>query len=248
MSDDDEFLPVLPVQDERTLEVTKWHFERDPEKNDSVRIVEAEGLSSDWNGYFVNPGEYHPRYGTELWEFQFGAYGDTRLLVYSKSLEDALEEAAGWLAEFAPGHLTDLKEEYENALKEAREELGEDADEEELTEKAQEIAETDMTHTESGYLTSWEWHAGEVRDPGLRQAAEYCASALHAASQNQYDLIMRKPVGSEDAEPFEMSEEEMLELFGDAKLGLTSTQVEQIVALKEDQQVSLESFRIRRVG
>src|SRR5512134_2926868 len=50
----------------------------------------------------VNEG-IHP---DRKWLFSFGAYGWTSVLVVGAcSLDDALECAAGWLADNAPGHL-----------------------------------------------------------------------------------------------------------------------------------------------
>jgi hypothetical protein len=102
------------------------------------------------------------RNGIEL--FQFGQIGTTFLAVLNQSLEDGLETAAGWLAEHAPGMFVDdeyMKERYEDALKELVE-AGEDPEDDETISKAQEDAETDLTYTESGYLTSWEWYVNTI--------------------------------------------------------------------------------------
>ncbi len=53
-----------------------------------------------------------------LWEFQFGQIGTIYVYVWGGGVEGGLEEAAGWLAENAPGHLS------EPDYKEAAEEFG----------------------------------------------------------------------------------------------------------------------------
>lgn len=110
--------------------------------------------------------------GITLWDFQFGAYGDTHVLVWTgkhsanRGIEDALEEAAGALADLGfKGHFVD-EDEIAKLMVEAQEE-DPDLDEEE----AFEAATTDMTYTESGYLTSYEWHVGEHHDGDLYDRA-----------------------------------------------------------------------------
>lgn len=237
----------------------EYGFYRDSEKKDTLVVADTTdesylGMSSVEQYYFVNPLEYYPKKrkyynspGNELYALSFGAYGWTRLLVYASSLEDALEEAAGWLADFAPGHLSDLSEEYKDALKEATEELGEDADEEELQAKAQEIAETDMTYTESGWLTSHEWNGGEVNGP-LEAAAAYAAGALVAAQNNNYDMTAALPLGKGNADPVELEEADILKMYADEKLGLTMQDVERITSADEGETVDFGGFRLERVG
>ena len=93
-----------------------------------------------------------------LW---FGACGATYVLVYANSLDDALEEAADWLADNAPGHLTthssgELKDLYTESLNDWRQEHeGEPSEEDEW--RIQEDATADLTYTEAGWLTSYEW-------------------------------------------------------------------------------------------
>lgn len=80
----------------------------------------------------------------------FGAYGDTRLLVWANSLEDALDECVDWIVENEPGLLADeqVREEYERAIAEGLSE-----------EEAQERAEVDTicAGNYGNYLNSWEW-------------------------------------------------------------------------------------------
>jgi hypothetical protein len=99
------------------------------------------------------------------WLFQFGAYGTTYVLVVGdRSLDDALETAAAWLAEHAPGHIMEHgSEEHTTLIQEACAEHGiawEDFDHETHDEIVQE-AESDLTYTESGFLTSYEWTVTE---------------------------------------------------------------------------------------
>ncbi len=98
------------------------------------------------------------RGGGVLYYFTFGAVGATHLLVwsaYNEGLEGALEEAAEWLAEEAPGHITS-DEEIRELIEEAEAEgLDEEA--------AYEQATADLTYTESGYLTSYEWSVTEFQ-------------------------------------------------------------------------------------
>ena len=93
----------------------------------------------------VNPNDV--AFYDNLYLFTFGAYGSTKVYTYGSSLDDALEEVATWLEEHAPGHLTAL----------------DDPLIEELTDK--ETGEvSDMTYTEAGYLTSFEWWVDDVMD------------------------------------------------------------------------------------
>lgn len=95
------------------------------------------------------------------WIFSFGAYDATHVLAYG-ALDDALESAAAWLAEHAPGHLTEP--DYGNARNEILGEsgIGDDM----LSEEAiAEHAEADLTYTESGWLLSHEWTCMKLHDP-----------------------------------------------------------------------------------
>lgn len=240
----ERYTPALPAF---KADGDEWLFFRDTEKKDTLV------MSSTRDYYLVNPLEmpgkrYRGMQQEAAWAFQFGAYAETRLIVWARSLEDGLEEAAGWLAEFAPGHLTDLKEEYEEALKEAREELGEDAEEDELQEKAQEIAETDMTYTESGYLTSHEWYVDELTGGSLLSAVEYASRALLAAQNNNYDMIPLLPLGKGEGERVELEEEDIVKMFADTGLGLSQQDIERIADAKEEEVLDLKGFKLERVG
>lgn len=115
---------------------------------------------------FWDTGEKIKSSGKPAWLFSFGAYG-TQVIVWEKSLEDALEIAAEWLKENAPGFFV------EPDYKEAAEELGlstgtesqpdlferlREEHEDEIRDKAEE----DLTYTESGWIPSWEWHVTEI--------------------------------------------------------------------------------------
>jgi hypothetical protein len=94
--------------------------------------------------------------------FHFGAYG-THVLAYGR-LEDALEDAAAWLKEHAPGHLTEP--DYESAMKECAD-AGHlnDQDEDEQEEVVRTRAEADLTYTEAGWIPSYEWNITELHSP-----------------------------------------------------------------------------------
>lgn len=121
----------------------------------------------------VNPLEYDTYTSNSIFAFAFGGHGLTRLIVWEASdhIEDALEKAAEWLAEHAPGILTS-EEEVGKLIAEAQEEKP-DADEEEVFT----IATQDMTYTESGWIPSWEWtvsefNSGELFDVTLEASKE----------------------------------------------------------------------------
>ena len=126
---------------------------------------------------YVNPSDrdsYRHRY-----VFQFGAYGCTHLLAYANGLDDALEECAAWLAEHAPGHImaydsNEMRDLYNEALAELVEE-GADPYDEDTIEQAREDATADLTYTESGYLTSYEWSI-ELDDPTRAELLAYCGT------------------------------------------------------------------------
>ena len=123
----------------------------------------------------VNPNDKNwCRHSYLLW---FGQCGATFLLVYSNDLDSALEDAADWLAENAPGHLVS-HEEHTELCKEACDDAGltwpppSDWCNDNAYVSAIESAEADLTYTESGYLTSYEW--GIVReDPTPREVSDF---------------------------------------------------------------------------
>ncbi len=145
------------------------------EKSNCFEVEDAEGRKF----IVLNPGEYDFHSGGRhrahrpsegligLW---FNQCAPTRILVWADGYEDALEEAAGWLADYAPGTFTTFDE---NDIAAARKEVAEesDLDPEDVSEDAiQEHLETDMTYTESGLIPSDEW--GDVCSPEGHPADE----------------------------------------------------------------------------
>lgn len=154
-------------QEEIHPEVAGFRF-YDDDKTGMVVMVDEEGRVV----YLVNPlevprGRSYAGVRSErpivLW---FGQIGVTRLFIWARSLEAALEEAGGVLADHFPGLIMqhddpELKELYDEALGELADEGdGDEPDEGEVMEKAM----ADLTYTESGYIPSYEW--GIDSDPG----------------------------------------------------------------------------------
>jgi hypothetical protein len=114
----------------------------------------------------ANPTDYNfSRDTMPLYLFQFGAYGDTRVYAWGCSgLEDALEAAAVWLRDNAPGVFHEV--DYAGAAADvgAPEDWDSADNVDRWGERVQEAAEVDMTYTEVGYLASWEWSVSEVTD------------------------------------------------------------------------------------
>lgn len=149
----------------------------------SVMDLYTDAHSAFFRDGTINPGDRDMYTRNSCFHFTFGAYGDTHVYVWAQAdhLEDALEIAAEWLAENAPGHIMPAYgEEHMSLLAEAfddmRDELLVDGDIDEtiqtfedvrnscneyLMAKVSEQAEADMTYTESGYLASHEWYVSE---------------------------------------------------------------------------------------
>lgn len=89
---------------------------------------------------WVGDGAYDER----RWLLWFGQMGTTNVLVYARSLEDALEEAAAFLAERFPGHFVEpeMEDGSTHDCPDAKEGFP---------------CTCDLTYTESGYLEGWEW-------------------------------------------------------------------------------------------
>jgi hypothetical protein len=107
------------------------------------------------------------------WRLVFGAVGSTIIVVRDSDLEDAIELAAGWLADNAPGHLTEpeyeLTEEGNCAI------CGQDP----AYDTCEHIrdAEEDLLYTESGWIVSYEWFMTEIDT--VRTAASALSRALY---------------------------------------------------------------------
>lgn len=136
-------------------------------------------------GYQPNPGN--------LWLFSFGAVGATHLAYWDdgvQHLEGSLEEVAGWLVDNAPGHIMEhddpyLKELIEDVLKERGrtwKEFIDDVQSESWAQDVEQEAFADLTYTEAGYLTSYEWTVDEL-DPHSELFGE-----LFELSINESDL------------------------------------------------------------
>ena len=108
----------------------------------------------------------------KLWVLWFGAYGHVRVACYARTLEDALEECAGWLEDNAPGIFCDdvVREEYERVKKLALIEH----DEDKANEIAWEASEVDTISVCSGnhFINSWECGIA-LEDPSTKELADY---------------------------------------------------------------------------
>lgn len=102
------------------------------------------------------------RHSYLLW---FGACAPTFVLAYADSLDDALEAAAEWLAEHAPGHLMEWGgDDHIDLIRGVCDERGLEYRPEFFVGMIEppwgsvlDAAEADLTYTESGFLTSYEW-------------------------------------------------------------------------------------------
>lgn len=111
----------------------------------------------------------------------FGGYGWTRLMVWERSLDDALETAAEWLAEHAPGHVMECGSDEHTALvREACEEAGlawpmpddiYDGTHPEY-ERAIESAESGMVHCDRGVMISDDWSVA-LENPSRKELEQY---------------------------------------------------------------------------
>lgn len=151
------------------------HLDRGNEPTGAINI----GESGSWARQvtMINPmaRSWH-KHAYVLW---FGAYGWTRLHVYADSLEDALEECAGWLADHAPGLITRQgSDEYRDLMADECKERGlawpmpAGCDDFEPYWEAEDAALADHTYTESGWIPSWEWGIG-LEDPTTDELYTY---------------------------------------------------------------------------
>lgn len=125
-----------------------------------AEFIAIETEPDDRNPYIlVNPSDYDNWLGHPgLIAFQFGAYGATRLLVWTQGSDwDSAAEIAGeWLGEYAPGHVTS-ESDVAQLMKEAQQD-DPSLDEEAAYEKAT----ADLYYTEGGWITSHEMHGHDV--------------------------------------------------------------------------------------
>ena len=124
--------------------------------------AESFGEYSLANLYDLPTGQYGSHDNLWLFEFTHGK----KVLVWQKSLDNALEVVAEWLAKHAPGVFT--PPDYDAV----RAELGPDASEEEVATKAEE----GLIYTESGYIAAHEMIANEVPKNSelYRNCLAYC--------------------------------------------------------------------------
>ncbi len=116
----------------------------------------------------VNPSQHDGWMRTHTYVFYFGAYGDTKLMVWGDSLDSALDEAIDWLVDNAPGHIVDVAEEYERLC----EEYGPLLLTDEVRQQLQEEAEVDTTCGGNcgNRINSWEWSVQEDPRPEALKA------------------------------------------------------------------------------
>lgn len=81
----------------------------------------------------------------------FGAYADTRIMVWANHIEGAIDEAIDWLVDHAPGHIVDdlVAEAYREAIAAGKSE-----------EEAMDYAREDTTcgGNAGNYIMSHEWY------------------------------------------------------------------------------------------
>lgn len=144
---------------------------------DEVFRLYTDAHSAFYRDGTINPGD-RPGHGREkCFNFQFSngcgnMPGVTYVSVWARGVEDALELAAEWLADHAPGLFTepdyaDAAAELGVAVPFTGKDLGDlyRAGEDELAQKIEDVACADLTYTESGYLASWEWSVSESDTP-----------------------------------------------------------------------------------
>lgn len=142
----------------------------------SVFELYSEAHSESFQDGTINPED---RDSGSTFDFWFGAYGEIEVSIHARSLEAALELAADWLADNAPGYImlhgngSDKRDPgLDDLMAEACEELGlqwpipdtldwSDSDAMQPYWDAEEQAFADLTYTERGYLVSWEWTVNE---------------------------------------------------------------------------------------
>ena len=130
-----------------------------------------------------------------LW---FGAYAETRVLVYAHSLEEALEAAAqeirerGWIGLFTEPDYADALEDLQRDGKIPQDVTWEEISTcdviDEVSDKVLSRAQADLTYTEAGWIASWEW--GIVAEDPSR---EELLAIAHGGCDGEVD---RNPAGT----------------------------------------------------
>lgn len=163
--------------------------------------------------------------GYEASLFTFGAYGSVRVLVYASSgyggLEDRLEVAAGTLRDMGMDGLVMAhdSDDYMDLIREAAREHGIEWDDvtfsagaafydgdlisDETLEEIRQEAEADLTYTEAGYLTSYEWgvvdlHPGnEVYGAGVAKYVEKHPDYFDHEEGDEIEAVLEKAGASD---------------------------------------------------
>ena len=155
--------------------------------NENTVSVKINGISYT----VINPANYEWSYDwyrafggwsdTNVYAWSLGAVGGTHLISIGSSYEEGIEEIAEWCAENAPGHLIDFSEMAE-LEKEAREELGPNAEQWEVDD----LAQADLVYTEAGYMTSYEMAVHELFGEDADAVALACLEADEDISEDEY--------------------------------------------------------------
>lgn len=116
----------------------------------------------------ANPESYNFKGdATRLFQFQFGPYTGTELYVWDEAcgFGEALEIAAEWLVEHAPGFIEALdSDEHRERCDETRADLTRKLGRAPTDEELWTALDVDHTLTESGYIFSDDWRGYEVMD------------------------------------------------------------------------------------
>jgi len=129
-------------------------------------------LDNGISAYVVNPEQWDDAFGglggsdSILW-FLGSGYVSLNLITFGGGWDDGSEMLGEYLKEHFPGELIS-DEEMAELQKEARDELGPDASDEEVWEQA----EADLMYTESGWLTSSEVNGREIEGDELADVLE----------------------------------------------------------------------------
>ena len=118
-----------------------------------------------------NPGDQD--WTRRVYVVALGTYGWTQLRIWADSEDDAIEEAASWCADNAPGLLCDkaVQEEYDRAIAEGKSE-----------EEAQEEALIDVISCDRGHYLPW-WEVNFWEEKKGEHVCDECRRI-----ETEYDL------------------------------------------------------------
>lgn len=125
-----------------------------PAKTDQFALVDIANCADMYERGFKT------EHTNNLYYVTFGAYGEEQVFVWADSAGKAIDEATAWLSENHPEEIVTDRE-LQELYREAREELGPDASEEEVMEHA----EADLYFTDSGFIL--DWTIDDVTDPEI---------------------------------------------------------------------------------